>query len=538
MATDIDEFYQTEMYHERSRTKYCSQPITERNKMRESWRKKMDVYWMKEKLILDHVQSLREGATINQIISEMEEYDNFLTDYKETSYRHSIKMMHEVKVYYQETDRLRKLHEAIGANIEPLKMKIFFLGVDFVRLTILQNFQYLLKPIEWRIKHDHIHRTSDGKLEDLKDSIMNRETVNLWSRDNVTVYVIKDYIENVYMAKNQSVVPVFDNGKDFLKAVKDLNANSARWLVQFHLAAHTLNEVEKELFMFEQNNGIDKLNRMVKSLSQRRIFMESRSKQIKEIASSIVDQPLEKSFSSEKLHMLRGLCEIMFKTVVLKNSDGSKTQLYSSVEMLAAVEKKVLNLFVIMDQLPHNLTAEIDMKIRKERKKVLRDAMHANKIETSVHLRIAQLARSLAKPPKKEKREGKLPMSKLPTKPPKPKVVKPLLTPIEEAYYRAFTELGPNDDVEFKFDKSIKLWIDRIKNESIPFYLDRYLDVNLGVKLPTATADEGEKIFLEEAAAFKFQEVLPEVRQKVKLLEENQEKLKREHIVKTPYLYQ
>lgn len=50
LATEIDEYYQSEFYHERSRTCYRFKPITEMIKMRETLRVKMDVYWMKEKV--------------------------------------------------------------------------------------------------------------------------------------------------------------------------------------------------------------------------------------------------------------------------------------------------------------------------------------------------------------------------------------------------------------------------------------------------------------------------------------------------------
>lgn len=537
MATDIDEYYQKEIYHERSRESFCSQPISLRDKLRETLRIKMDVYWMKEKMILDHVQELKQEKIIEEIISEMKKYDEFLTDYKKESYRKSIEVMHEVKNYYQESDRLRKIHEDLQAEIEPLKMKIFFHGIDFVRLTIIQNFQYLMKPLEWRRVHDYIHKTPQGELESVTESINNREKTNLWNRDNVTVYVIRDFIENVYLKKNQEILPVFDNGIEFLKIVKELNSSSTRWLIQYHLAAHTLNDVEMEFFWFEQNNGIEKLNQMVQVLSKKRIFMEFRSKQIREIAEKIINKPFEESFSAEKLHNLRGICHMMYKTIVAKTEEASKADLLTSVDKLAAVERKIFELFSILDQIPSDLRDELDKEIKRERKKKLAEALRASKIETSVHHRLVQLQRSLAKPPKKEKRQGKLPMSVLPVKSSKPKVAKPLLTPIEEAYYRAFTELGPTDG-EIQFDKSVKQRIDRIKNESIPFYLDHYLDVNLGVKLPKESVEEDEKIFIEEAASFKFPEVLPEVRHKVKLWERNQEKLKRENIRKTPHLYQ
>lgn len=537
LATDIEESYLSELYHERSRTKYCSQPISDRDQLRESLRKKMDVYWIKEKLILEHVQSLKDAASIEHLTNQVMEYEDFVNVFKEANFRRMEKMTQEVKAHYEETDRLRNLREVLEVKVEPLKMNIFILGMEFVRRMILQKFQYLMNPIEWRKENDHLHRTPDGEIESLKDSIANRETSNLWNRKNDTVNTIKDFIENVYLKKDEPVVPVFSNGDEFLKAFKELRTNLVRFLSQFHYQVHALNDVEKEFVTFQQNNGVEQLDKLVQILSRRRVFMESRSLKMQEITRTTIDLPLKTSCSDEKLHNLRGQCEVIFENIVLKSSDASKNRLSSSVDKIAAVEKKALELLAIMDRIPAGLISQIDKDNRNERKKNLREAQRAVKIETSVHLQISQLQRSLAKPPRKEKREGKLPISKLPPKPIKPKILKPLLTPVEEAYYRAFTELG-SVDVEIKFDKNIKRWIERIKNESVPFYLDHYLDVNLGVKLPKETPEEAEKIFLEEAASFKFKDLLPDVRLKVRQWEESQEQLKQENIRKTPYLYQ
>ena len=536
VATDIDEYYQAEIYHERSRTKYRFQPKTEIIKLRELIRKKMDVYWMKEKMVLDQVNAIKQEHAMEQIKSQIKEYDEFLDAYKDKNYNHSVKMIHEVKNYYQETDRLRKTFEVLKTQIEPLNMSIFLLGNEFIRLTILKKFQYLVKPTEWRLEHDYMHRTETGELENTRDCIVYRDISNLWNRDNATVHTIKNFIENVYLKIEHEKICLFENGEAFLKAaVHKLRAKSFRFLLQFHLIAHKASDTAKQFTIVDEKNRLllNHWTSLAKILSEKRVFMEGRRKAMEQSVMNIIAKPLEQSFSAEKLHNLRGLCKVLFKKIVLKTGDSSVG--YSPVEEIAEVEEKVFKILKQLDQIPFERIRAIEEEIRMERKKKLIQAERAHKIELTLQHRITQLRRCLEKPPKKEKREGKLPISVLPKKPPKIPIKKPLLTPIEEDYVRAFTELGA--DGEIKFDKNAKIMIDRIRNESIPFYLDHLLDT-LGFKVPKETPEDAERILFDEAKNFKYKDVLPNVRDKVKLWEKQSEAVKQENIRKTPYLYE
>lgn len=537
MATGIDEFYQVEFYHERSRSCFRFKPITEIVKLRETFRKKMDINWMKERMALDKIETLKQESIIEKTKLQMEKYEKFLSDYKEKSYHESMKAMKAVKVFYYETDQLKKRRDELVDSIDPLKMRIFYLGNAFVHLTILQKFQYLLKPSEWRLQHDHIHRTPEGSLESFKDSIANRETAQLWNRDSVSVFTIKDFILNDYLKCNRKPIEIFETGAALVAAYRELHSKSYRTLRQFHSFAQALADTEKDFMITSEKNdfAITNLNRLAQSLGKKRVFMEQRAKEIASMARRAREKPLADSFSSETLRSMRGICDNMFKHTVLRNGDASLINTYTAVEKTAEVEKKVLRLLEVLDKIPRDLSRQIEIDIRSERKRKLTLAERAYKIELNVQHRIAQLRRSLSKPPAKTKREGKLAMSVLPKKPSRVVIVKPLLTPIEEEYVRAFTELG--SDGEIKFDESARQMIDRIKNESIPFYLDHLLDT-LGIKMARETEAQAENVLRDEMETLKCKDVLSSVISHVKNWEKRCEKVKQDNIRKTTYLYQ
>lgn len=505
--------------------------------MRETFRKRMEIYWTRERMVLDRLDAIRQKAVHDELKANIVAYDSFLTEMKAEVFRELTKAKEEERALFQEVVVLKKTRDELQDRIEPLKMKIFYHAISFTHFIMLQGCQYLFKPVEWRLKNDHIHRTSDGRLEGIRESIAKIGNANLWDEKNVTVDAIMNYINNVYLTSERTVFTVFETGRAFLEAFQELQSKSFRPMQQYHNLAIIHANAEKSCHDFEARNVeyIDTLTRQFASLNKRRVFMQQRLEELEKSAVTLIAKPLQDSVSSEQLRTLRGLSDATFKRLIIKKADSSLSQHYSSVEKVAEIEKKNLQLLKLLDGIPADLINQTELKVRNERKRKLLQAERAYKIETNMKFRIEQLRRCLAKPPAKEKRVGKLPMSVLPRKPPKVRAPKPLLTSIEEEYIRAFTEMCPGGEIHF--DENVLRLIDRIKNESTPFYLDHLLDT-LGVQVPKETDEKFDKIFRDETEHLKFKDVIPSVRSQVKLWQAADEQLKKQNIAKTKYLYQ
>lgn len=538
-ATDIDESYQAEFFHERSRSHYIFKPITEMSKMRETFRKRMEIYWTRERMVLDKLDAIRQKAAHDELKANIVEYENFLTEMKAEVFRQLTKAKERERAVFQEVVVLRKTRDELQDRIEPLKMKIFYHAINFTRFIMLQGCQYLFKSIEWRLENDHIHRTADGQLEGIRDSIAKIGKPNLWDDENVTIEAIMEYINKVYLSSERTMFSIFETGKAFLEAFKELQSKSFRPVQQFHKLAIIHANVDKSCHDFEAKNEefIDTLTRQFGSLNKRRVFMEKRLKELQKSAMTLIAKPLAESVSSEQLQTLRGLSDATFQRLIIKKADSSLTQQYSSVEKVVEIEMKAFQMLKLLDGIPADLINQTEQKVRNERKRKLLQAERAYKIEMNLKFRIEQLRRCLAKPPAKEKRVGKLPMSVLPRKAANVRAPKPLLTSIEEEYIRAFTEMCPGGEGEIHFDENVLRLIDRIKNESTPFYLDHLLDT-LGVQVSKETDEKFDKIFRDETKQLKFKDVIPSVRSKVKQWQAADEQLKKQNISKTKYLYE
>ncbi|CAO1420922.1 unnamed protein product [Diamesa serratosioi] len=537
MATDFDEYYQSVIHHQSSIIEYRYKPITEMIKLRKAFRNKLSSFFIREDMIESQIHALEEDRNFNKINETISIYESFLKNYKEVNYRHSMKKMQEVKNYYRITDELRIKHKLMQAKVEPLKMKIFYLGTDFIRRSIMQNFQYLMMPNEWRLKHDFLHRNANGDLESFKDSIANRENANLWDRNNVSVLTIRNFFYNDYLKRKDKLMIIFPDAKSFLSSFKELQSKSYRSLLQFHLAAHSLADVDLQFVTIQQTtlSFLENKERFVKNLSKKKVYMQKRAKEIGILVENMTKEPLENSFSKSILVQLQGLCELLFRDKMMGGNSTSESKYLSIIEKFSEIEKRIFQDFELLDQLPSSVFTETQYEVRNERIIKLRQAHRAYRIENNLKTGIDQMRRCLAKPTKKEKRIGKLPISVIPQKHIKPKKQQPIMTTLEEEYVRAFTELGSG--VALELDDNARSVLTRIKNESIPFYVDHLLD-KLGLKMQTDIVTDIERRFGDEVKYLKYKGVIPKVLDNFERWKKAQEIEKKKNILKTLYLYE
>jgi hypothetical protein len=535
LATDIDDSYIKEFYNHRSRTQYRFQPRTEMEKLRATLRKKMDILFIQEKFIWDQIHAEKEEQILRDLNEKIEAYDKFLHSCQESTHRKSMKIVEQVKNYYQSTDKLRIQHESLYSQIEPLKMKIFFHGNEYVHRIMYEDIQYLLMPLEWREKHDHIHRTSEGALENFRESIEQRGKRNLWNRDNISVETIKNFINTTYsMDKSTHKERLFSSGTSLLKAYKSLQSKSFKVLEKFTYATMMLTKLEYDMIDAEvkSKNFVARYEESTSSVLKKWSFMQTRVDKIRSDAKTLMEKPLEESFGAPLLRDLTALCSHLFQA---KFAVDASAKYFTAIEKITIIEKRVLEIFSSLDKIPREISNEIEKTVRNMRKKNMRVAERAYKIELNIEFTMTQIERLLAKPPKKEKRKGKLPRSVLPVIPPKPKKVIPLLSPLEEKYAKAFMEMS--GDAEVKFDENVKKMIQKIKNESVPFYLNYFLEKR-GFKIGKLNELQSDDILRDEEALLKHKDVLPEVRKQVKIWEDIDEMRKEENIRRTSYLYE
>lgn len=536
LATDFDEFYRDELYHERSRSNYRFKPSLEIRKIRRLFLQKMDVFWMKEFMTLEHVDLLEQEKVIKEATEMTMEQVHLLDFLTDDVFNRAMIVQDKLQVIQNENKIVAKELWKVQDKLEPVQARIVNMSFDFVELRFLQKFQFLLKPVAWRLKFDHLHRTANNEIEYIPDSINNRGTTNLWVRKGATAYTVRDFILNEYVHEPKPIC-VFSTSEKLLTTISNLESRSYQLLVQFHSASLGMVRAKLLCDKVEAKNdkSIKKMTQIVKNFEKKKDFMVARAKEMESIVQRITGKPLKDSLSSKRLRTLRGNCDVIFQDVVLKATESPVNDEFTSIDKIAGVEKIVFELLRQIDDIPKSVTAETEEEVREERESELLIASRAQKIEDNLQMRINQLHRCLEKPKPKLKREGKLPVSVLPKKPAKVKLKKRSLGSDEKAQLKAFVGNHAVEGQTKLDEEEAKTMLARIKNANIPFYVDHLLEKVF--KLPSKPKDYVEKLILDETEHLKHKEFLPEVRRQVNVWFKHAEDEKRRNIEKTGYLY-
>ncbi|KAG5671725.1 hypothetical protein PVAND_001905 [Polypedilum vanderplanki] len=537
LATDIDDSYTKEFYQEHSRTEYRFKRISEMKKLRESFRMKFETYFIMEKFIQDQISEEISIEEMEEIAETLKEYESFLLEYKTSLKRETREKSQQLNFLYAMNDKLLVKRNEIYLQIEPLKTLIIKQGSVFKEYLKYQKFQYMLMPIKWRIKYDHLNRDANGNLEEYQTSIKASEMKGLWDQNHVTAETIMDYIENVYLPTKFENQKTFENVDEFMTAINSIKVKNIKALAKYTYAANKLNKLKKELAISEEENQklIKFCENSSSSLKTRWKHLVQQVERLKNGVQMIIEKRLHDIFSSNFNNTLTIATDMLYKKIICKTSCGRLGHI-STIEKFALIEEKVLAIFTELDKIPNELIVKIEKEVRIKWRKQLRIAENAYKIEQNIENSMIQVVRLLQKPPKKEKRVGKLPRSVLRKRPTKKVKMPPALTPIEEEYAKAFTEFT-GDDVDETTIKNVKRMVEKIKHESIPFYIDHMLE-KLGCGITKWSPLDTDRILKEEEQMMKFKNLLPEVKKQLHLWEIMREQVKNENIKKTSYLYE
>lgn len=477
VATDIDGNYVKEIFNERTREYYRFSPETAVNRSREILRKKMKMCWMKEKMICDDLQLQNEDAMIKVMENEVKSYNEFLDSLMEQEFLRTQQLMKMSKEPFKEVEQMRRKFDELMKLIEPLKMRIFVLANDFTRLLIFQNFQFLIKPLEWREENDWIHKRADGTLESVSDSLETRTTRNLWSRDSVTVYSIRDFIENEFSTKPKPLA-TFENGEELQFACDETLMRSKQALMKFHVVACSFDEARKTFRELEKSNlqSIEAMESNMEMLQRRRNFMSNRAEILQSTVNELIKNRLKDSISSSLNRTSQTLIDFTFHKAILKQQDASLGTNYTSTEKMMMLERKIFDLLIECDKIPSEILKSTENSIRIKMRKEWNVAKRAYRIECELNERIVQFQRCIDKPPKKMQREGKLLRSVMPKRKPKPKPRTPPLTLHEKQFIRAFTNFD-EEVSSVRFDGTAKKLLENFRNHRCSVSVEHLLNM-------------------------------------------------------------
>ncbi|KAM7356312.1 uncharacterized protein ACRADG_002117 [Cochliomyia hominivorax] len=475
-------------------------------------------------------------------------FENLFNKWEKQEYDEAMKVVYQVKQYYDESDRLTKEMKDLERDLVILNMDIVFIEGHWVRGIMLQNFHYLMGDQEWRLQNDWIHRkdsmsiTEEGNkdvLENFQDSISKRSTVNIRKRDKDDAWAIKTYYEETYLPNKHENLIVFPHPESFLLGLENLKSKTFILLLEMHfsLSLHTELQYKLETFTEWCAQDLQQQQEYVNRKCAKLYFLNDRVKWLQQKTLKFLEKPIENCFNDTSFLKDRATIAQAWRYIVPYNLRGSGENDMYTIDMVSQITEVIMDLIDKFENIPTSLSQQIENKIRFQtsyRRKLSYQAYH---IEKRIAKEMQKVVKNLEPPYEKPKKH---PSTKLPRyylrKPYKPpKIEEKKISERAKLFYRAFHDDDlPLEGEEFK--TGFQPEDDEMPEHIVPFYFDHFLKIN------GYTPNYNFKTQIElrdgpEIDRLQVKSVIPEVEERMQQWEIMKRKIMEENIAKNPKMY-
>lgn len=510
--------------------------ITDIHNLREALRDQITACYRQQYIKLAEQDRKRNIQENEDAVKFHDDIKPLIMKWQDEYLRSAMSRMEALQEEYAKTTNLEKEAEQLQNNRIVLNMRVIYLEDSLSHRTILQNFQYLLKEHYWREKNDWIHRLPQGELEDYKQSIEKRSTLNIRVRDEDDAYFVKSFFENQYENVHHPILIAFENTTQFLDVLQYLKARSFRALLELHFAMGLHTDASKRYENFKQwsQNDLKRKRETAKMRCNRKYFTEERTTNLKGKTFGMLESDVVLSIKGRVEKKTDSVLDTVLWHLLPKNERKGAIKSLSSIEKVGKVELIILNLLEKLDQYPREIIHEIENKTRTNHNRRLRKAQDACDTEQRIYQVMKGIQKNLEPPFQPPPRKRPIPMSRLRKRPPPTPPKPPAPTHQQRLFIEAFTDKDITD-IDISSNDSRKILKD-IQRACMPFYFDHFLalhgyfpDKDFTTKIERREGKEEDKLH--------YKDVLPAVKERLRKWKQHQNSVKKYNISQTVDLY-
>ncbi|XP_055383757.1 uncharacterized protein LOC129613639 isoform X2 [Condylostylus longicornis] len=468
-------------------------------------------------------------------------FNNFFFKLQKMYYDKLKEVEYEIEPNYLITKDLRNKLKELEKEMTIISMNIICIENKLNKLVILQNFQYLLKDEKWRIEHDWLHKKHDGALENYRDSIEKRSSQNVLERNRDDVWAIKKFYEKHFVNSRHPVLICFPNATSFNSALKDLESKTFTQFINLNsiLIFHAnLQNQYNQILVKSKNCHYNATGQLIRIKDIKQTFMLNRNMELQKETQHLSNEPLAKSVASTNLRTIKAFVEVLYKKLVPWSIRQSMKEDVSFKDQTTIIWEYLLNLLAKIDEIPKKIRDSTMLKYRRRLKvdtSISKKAVEIeNRITTSMNT-----VQMLLKPPKlKDRKETlkKYSSIKLKKKRETDEIKEEPIPEKIQFFYEALHDIQDMPEITKKDHVEIEEILTGIEEESITFHFDHFLRINdyepdYNYKTQIEIIDGSEENY------FKYEDVIPYVKQQVEVWEKNRIIKIKQHIEENQKLY-
>ncbi|XP_058447607.1 uncharacterized protein LOC131427993 [Malaya genurostris] len=379
LATEWDNYYIHELRYRPRVRKFC--PKTDILNIRDQRRKKFLQYYIAENLLKIRERQLLEKKFAKWIKDFCKETTPLFKTWRNDAYDKVLEASDRAKEAQQETRRLKNILQDRQNQVDSLTEEILRLEERWTKIMYMRNYYYLLMDPQWRFENDHLHRTPEGSLYSVSDSIQNCKTLFIRTEgQNIGVEIANFYTEQIF-PKLENQPNCEPNQELLLKGLDQINHRTIdliskynNKLMTFTYINYHYKEVLDEFPRYFSNH-----NYMLELYNKKIETVQRKKESMKEQMNQLLDQPLRKCVSNKTMRATSTIIGQLYDFIRASKNLGKEIVVISDMEKLSAIHQHIMDLLSDLDKLPLHILKEAEEETRRNRKRELKQANEAFK---------------------------------------------------------------------------------------------------------------------------------------------------------------
>ncbi|XP_065075827.1 uncharacterized protein LOC135699474 [Ochlerotatus camptorhynchus] len=379
LATEWDNYYIHELRYRPKVRKFC--PKTDILNMRDQRRKTFLQYYIAENLLKIRERQILEKKFAKWIKDFCKQTKPLFKVWKNNAYDKVLQMSDRAKEAQQESKRLRNVLQDRQNKIEAITEKILLLEERWTKIMQMRNYYYLLMDSQWRLQNDHLHRSSNGILLSVSESVWNCKSLFIRTEGiNIGTEIAAFYEERIFpeLEKHPSCVP---DPALFLKGLGQINHRTIELIQKYNNKLMVFSRIDYHYkgVLQEFPRYFSSHNDMLELYNNKVMMIQRKNEAMKLQVKQLLGDPLRKCVSNKTMRITSTILNQLYDFIRnSKNLDKEIVEI-SNMEKLASIHQFIVDLLADLDKLPLDILKASELEARKNRKLALKQANSALK---------------------------------------------------------------------------------------------------------------------------------------------------------------
>ncbi|GFG33888.1 hypothetical protein Cfor_09859 [Coptotermes formosanus] len=339
--------------------------------VRETLKTKLKVGYQLDEAMNIGEKFQEEEKRLNNTEALYEVFADSFSEFLEEDHESTMKLLHDAQIETDKSTNMSNQLKKLEKQLEGVKCEVSILEENWRNCKMLQKFLYMASPMDWRKKHDYIHRTGHNSV------LLVSEMSTLFGRyrllspepevslDKLLDLFLTDIKTGeeplLYFAKPCELLQVFQNME-----LQNLNCllHSGDLTDPIQTVQQGLTDAQEQ-FETQRAYTADKINDLETAIT----WEEDRIRSLKDKARKLLYELFKDQVMGESAVRLHVFVEDVYEACT-----GRKDSNRGLMEMMRAIETKMESLLLSLDYLPSGIVRVAETRVYEEEARVKKEA--------------------------------------------------------------------------------------------------------------------------------------------------------------------